>query len=241
MIHYHGTPVTPMSVAMAVLPGRHAMVSFATTSHLPMIAEVCQSFALDNGAFTAWKSGEAFDFDGYNDFVDEWRQHPGFDWALIPDVIDGGEDQNDELLAKWPFGPFVGVPVWHMHESQERLERLIGEYPRVALGSSGQFSQPGTMNWWGRMALAMRTACDEEGRPKVKLHGLRMLNPAVFSHIPLSSADSTNVARNHNLSHKWQLPSESYAVIMAARIEKHASARLWSNSCGVQQNLELVG
>ncbi len=45
------------------------------------------------------------------------------------------------------------------------------------------------------MAQAMAQACDL-GRPRVKLHGLRMLDVEVFSRLPLASADSTNVARN---------------------------------------------
>jgi len=43
--------------------------------------------------------------------VEEWRRHPGFDWAIIPDVIDGDEAANDALVTAWPFGMVVGVPV----------------------------------------------------------------------------------------------------------------------------------
>jgi len=42
----------------------------------------------------------------------------------------------------------------------------------------------------------MEVCCDADGMPKTKLHGLRMLDPVIFSHMPLSSADSCNVARN---------------------------------------------
>jgi hypothetical protein len=39
--------------------------------------------------------------------------------------------------------------------------------------------------------------------PTVKLHGLRMLAPAIIEHIPLSSADSAMVAWNVNRDRKW--------------------------------------
>ena len=54
-----------------------------------------------------------------------------------PDVIDGDEASNDELLLAWP-KELRGVPVWHLHESLERLQRLASEWPTVAFGSSGQ-------------------------------------------------------------------------------------------------------
>lgn len=248
MIHYHGSPITPRSVAIQVLAGRHAMVSYANPEQVALAAEVCQSFALDNGAFSIWKSGHGeVNVELYADWVRRWERHPGFDWCLIPDRIDGDEADNDRLLAEWPLPPHVSVPVWHLHEGTARLERLCRSFPRVALGSSGRYASVGTAEWWGRMAEAMDAICDAEGRPCCKLHGLRMLNPTVFSHLPLASADSTNVARNIGIDAAWRgtyLPPDkaSRALILAGRIESHASATRWNRKArGVQENLELLG
>ena len=121
MIHYHGTPcgATREDVAR-FLSGRHAFISFARPEDIGTAAEVCQSFAIDNGAFTAWKQNRAIDWNEYYDFCERWHQHPSFDWAVIPDVIDGNELDNDNLLEEWP-GHIDGVPVWHLHESLERF------------------------------------------------------------------------------------------------------------------------
>lgn len=178
MIHYHGTPLTPTDAASRFFRSRHAMVSFAyaqsAQSQLPLLAEVCQSFALDNGAFTAWKSdAPVTDWASFYRWVQEWMRHPGFDWALIPDVIEGDEAANDALVAEWPFCVTTGVPVWHLHESLDRLRRLCDDWIRVALGSSGEFATIGTRRWWGRMAEAMDAICDSDGFPATKLHGLR--------------------------------------------------------------------
>jgi hypothetical protein len=70
--------------------------------------------------------------------VARWKNHPGFD-CNHSDVIDGGEDENEALLDEWPHGEFYGVPVWHMNESDERFIRLCNEYPRVAIGSCGDY------------------------------------------------------------------------------------------------------
>lgn len=251
MIHYHGSPITPTSAAMSVLAKRHGVVSFANPQQAALIPEICQSFIADNGAFTFWQRGEGgVDVKAFADFVREWIQHPGFDWCLIPDAIDGTMEQNRRLRAEWlqmGFAPFSSVPVWHLHEPIDELLYLCHAYPRVALGSSGEYSDPGAANWWQRMGEAMDAICDGNGRPPCKLHGLRMLDPTIFSQLPLASADSANIARNIGMDSKWQrgsypaLSPEVRALVLADRIESHASAARWTRTYGHQHNFDLVG
>lgn len=154
MIHYHGTPVGgKREDAAKFLAGRHALVPFPRKDDLGIVADVCKSFVFDNGAFTVWKKGGQVDVEGYTRWVEDWHRHPGFTWALIPDVIDGDEEANDDLVRQWP-EELRGVPVWHLHESLERLQRLARCWRTVALGSSGQWSSPGTGAWWKRMGIA---------------------------------------------------------------------------------------
>lgn len=232
MIHYHGTPITPEVDAARILAARHAMVSFAAPQQIEVVADVCQSFALDNGAFSAWRAGSPIaDWTPYYRFVDAWKDHPAFDFALIPDVIDGTERQNDDLVTMWPCGTRYGCAIWHLHESLQKLERLCNYWPRVAFGSSGDYAQIGTPRWWDRMAEGMDAAA-RFGRPLTKLHGLRMLDPEVFSRFPFSSADSTNVARNIGIDSAWRgtyLPANKAArgLVLAERIESTQSAPSW--------------
>lgn len=241
-----------IKTAVRSLQGRHAMVSFARPDQLEIVAEVCQSFCFDNGAFTAWKSGKSYDMEAYAEWVERWIRHPSFDFYVIPDKIDGTPEENMGMIAKWRelIGHNMlvhGAPVWHMHEPLEVLSRFCQAYQRVCIGSSGQYAVVGDNKWWCRMSEAMSVACDDQGRPKAKLHGLRMLDPTVFSHLPLSSADSTNVARNIGIDGRWKgayVPQskETRAAIMMERIEAHCSAVKWNNeSAGVQQNMELFG
>jgi hypothetical protein len=231
VIHYHGTPVGGRRQdAAQFLMGRHALVPFSYPEDIAVVAEVCQSFVLDNGAFTAWTQGRSVDFDAYIQWVRVWHRHPGFDWALIPDVIDGDESQNDALLGQWPID-VDGVPVWHLHESLDRLTRLSKTYRTVALGSSGQWRTPGTGSWWVRINAAMNAVC-EDGRPRCKLHGLRMLDPDIFSRLPLASADSTNASVNSGSLGRFgsYLPptAAQRAAVIAARIESVNSAPCFS-------------
>ena len=211
--------------------------------------DVAQSFAVDNGAFSAWRSGAPVtDWNQFYDWVAELHRYPAFDFAVIPDVIDGDEAANDALLAEWPWrerAPWVGAPVWHLHESLERLQRLALAWPRVCLGSSGEFAQIGTTRWWTRMAEAMDVVCDRDGRPVCKLHGLRMLDPEVFSRFPFASADSTNIAQNVGIDSAWRgtytpASKESRAQVMRERIESRQSLTFWERrDAPIQQGFAL--
>jgi hypothetical protein len=148
--------------------------------------------------------------------------------VLIPDVIDGNEAENDALIEEYR-DDRDGVPIWHLHESMERLRRLVAEHRRVAFGSSGSYAQIGTDSWWHRMGIAMAHCCDSKGRPFTKLHGLRMLDPRVFRKFPFASADSTNAARNIGLDSRWEGPyappsKSGRGIVLAERIEAYQSA-----------------
>jgi hypothetical protein len=229
MIHYHGGPITPDPCAIKVWTARHAFISFAATQQMNLAAEISQSFALDNGAFTLWKRGSGVHWPDYYAWVNIWRNHPGFDFAVVPDVIEGSEDENDQLAAKWPFPRHQGAVVWHINESIDRLRRLAREWPRVCIGSSGEWDVSTPRRFLGRATQAIGAICDGDDRPVCKLHGLRMLNPAIFSKLPLASADSTNVARNIGMDIAWKgtyqpKSKETRAVILTERIESFNSA-----------------
>jgi hypothetical protein len=235
----HGTPIGgSRQDAVRFLRGRDALVPFPRQDDMGAVAEVCRSFVFDNGAFSVWKRGEALDVEGYTRWTEDWHRHPGFEWALIPDVIEGAEADNDALLRDWP-AHLPGVPVWHMHEDVGRLERLCHAYRTVALGSSGQWSSPGTPRWWGRMSEAMNAVCPD-GRPIARLHGLRMLDPAIFTKLPLASADSTNAAVNSGSLDRFgmYLPptAAQRAAVIAERIEAHNSAPAWE-AAPIQQEV----
>jgi hypothetical protein len=225
VIHYHGLPITPDTAAEVAVRAGHAFVSFAHPGQLGLAVAGCQSFGIDNGAFSAWRRGEpVMDWSDYYTFAEAAKRQPACDFAVIPDVIDGTEADNDALLSEWPLPQWFGAPVWHLHESFGRLERLAYEWPRVCLGSSGEFAQIGTEQWWRRMHNAMRTICDDAGSPPCRLHGLRMLDPRIFSRFPFASADSTNIGRNVGLDTKWGGPyapptKEAMVQVMRARVE----------------------
>jgi len=193
VIHYHGTPITPIS-ALLELHGRHFCVSHAAPTDVARCHQIGQSVMLDNGAFSAWKTGKAVDWSGYYAWTDRWLDCPTT-WAVIPDVITGSGEDQDALITQWPHG-HRGAPVWHMHEPIDRLVQLTLEWPKVCVGSSAQYAVVLSSGWVRRMDAAWNA---------IELHHQRtppmhMLRGMALSgrEWPFASVDSTDIARNHH-------------------------------------------
>lgn len=218
MIHYHGTPITPRA-ALAPMAGRHFCVSYAAPTDIAWCIQYGASVMLDNGAFSAWTRGIAVDWASFYVWAIPYLRHPH--WAVIPDVIDGDEDANDELLAACPLPTALSAPVWHMHESLERLARLCATYPRVCIGSSGKYTSPGSTAWRHRIDDAWQVIPSTTW-----VHMLRAMKEASEGVWPFASADSTNIARNHagSMNRPAQEP-ELMALRIDARNPRHIGKR----------------
>jgi hypothetical protein len=171
VIHYHGTPITPRA-ALAPMAGRHFCVSYAHPGDLSWCMAHGASVMLDNGAFSAWTRGLATDWPAFYAWAEPHLRHPH--WAVIPDVIDGDEEANDALVASCPLPREWAAPVWHMHESMDRLRRLADLYPRICFGSSGQYAKPGTDAWRARIGAAWAAL----GERRTWVHMLRAMKEA---------------------------------------------------------------
>ena len=223
-MHYHGGPITPRA-ELYKLAGRSFCVSYATGRDVDVCHDIGQSVMLDNGAYSFWRSKQPTDWSGYYQWCDRWLEH-WTTWAVIPDVIDGSQNENDKLIDDWPFGT-RGAPVWHMHEGIGRLLRLADEWPLVCVGSSGPYALRNP-RWWRRMAEAMTALCGD-GPPPCALHMLRGLALA-GGPFPFASADSTAVARNHRGGHEGHRdggprPKRNVAQMAAALDSRQCPAR----------------
>jgi hypothetical protein len=187
-IHYHGTPITPNSV-MLELAGAHFCVSHAAPQQIELCHRIGQSVMLDNGAFSVWKRGHEPDWNAYYEWCDQWLDYPTT-WAVIPDVIEGDEEDNARLCRAWPFRDRG------MHESFNRLRGLLDTFPRVCIGSSAEYADVMSKPWQRRMDEAWR----EIGKAFKRTPNIHMLRgmQLVRERWPFASVDSTDIARNHN-------------------------------------------
>ena len=190
MLHYHGTPITPREV-LYQLAGRNFCVSFAHPADVDVCLSIGQSVMFDNGAFSHWRRGLEPDWTGYKKWLQDRLRPPH--WAVIPDVIGGTENENRKLVDSWPYAPANSAPVWHMHESIGWLMQLCRDWPRVCIGSSGDYAVVGTERWAARLNEAFNYI-----PPKTWVHMLRAMDEAIHGPWPFASADSTNAAQNHS-------------------------------------------
>ncbi len=191
-IHYHGTPISPVEVFWT-MAGKHFCVSFAAPQDVRRAHQVGQSVMLDNGAFSLHTKGKPTDWPAYYDWCDQWVS--ATTWAVIPDVIDAGSQEQDGLIREWPHGQY-GAPVWHSSEPLDRLLRLCDEWPRVCIGSTDDHWQVLSDPWRRRMDEAFNALALRHRRMPWP-HMLRGMQLAT-EHYPFASLDSTDVGRNHN-------------------------------------------
>lgn len=182
---------------------------------------------LDNGAFSFWRGARVPDWPSFYDWAEPWLDCPTT-WAVIPDVIDGSEEENDALIVSWWQRRLPkGAPVWHLHESFDRLRRLAHGYERVCFGSSGAYREVGTDAWHRRVTEAFDVVADEDGR----VGWFHMLRGMSLSgrHYPFASVDSSDVAQNHNRP-------QNTALTMAARWDSLQTPSRW-HRFGVQERI----
>jgi len=203
-IKYHGTPITPRDVLLS-LAGCSFCVSYfnRTKSNVDLIDGIASSLMLDNGAFSAWQAGTDLTDDywrSYYDWCDPLLDRPTT-WAVIPDAIMAGSQEQDRLVAQWPHGE-RGAPVFHLTSDfmppVSRLLTLLDVWPRVCIGWAhppkqhpigGHVFERTMDQVWNEIAKRHRRT------PNVHMfRGMQLTQ----SHWPFASVDSTDIARNHN-------------------------------------------
>lgn len=219
-----------------------ALVSYARPDQIKKIAAIKCKLVLDNGAFSTWRNGGNDNYqqwwrrhwEGYYDFVGEWFSR--IEWFIIPDVIEGTEQENDALIEHVPEWLMQkAVPVWHSDESIDRFVRMCERFDRVAIGCCGPHRSIRSAAWKRRMTEAF-SAIYVERDLNVKIHGLRMLDGRALSQFPFDSADSTNVAINvpktkarlPNITdklHRTAIMRHTIEMVIPPTIEEWKSAR----------------
>jgi len=124
---------------------------------------------LDCGAFTAWKSGKAFDYNKYAEYCNEY----GYKFAdvVAPDVIGGTEEENIESLKAFEFQYRFdnAMPVFHEGENLSQIQKFIDlGYKKIALGSIASRGKKEIHLWLDSVFKAFPPSED------LKYHGLAM-------------------------------------------------------------------
>ena len=100
MIHYHGTPMSPRA-ELWLMAGKNFCVSFGEYRDADICQQIGQSVMWDNGSFSLYTKDRKVDWTKFYSWVEPRIGHPH--WAVVPDVIDGDEEANLDLVRQWPW------------------------------------------------------------------------------------------------------------------------------------------
>lgn len=201
MLKVYVTPITPNFVFEKFFKNKAVLISYLTPQNYVKAVEINCKIYFDNGAFTFYMNEEKRKKHNFNNDYENFYnflENKIFEHFFIPDIINGTEKANNILIQQVPsYLKSKAIPVFHLHESLERLEFIISNWSYIALGSSQEYWKIGNLSWFIRMNEIMKILCDKDGKPKVKIHMLRCLNKDIFTKFPFFSGDSSNFARNH--------------------------------------------
>ena len=198
---YHGTPITPNAVIQA-LGHRDYCVSYYRPDQAEWVNANARSWFADNGIFSAWQKGVEFSdayWQTYYDFCRRWCLDGRCSWAVIPDPIGTGTQELDYFIREWPADlRDHGVPVYHLDEPIHRAVALLERFGRLCVGATGEYRVILSPAFCERMDELFNAIHAAFGTipPIHFFRGLQLLKPEWDW--PITSADSTDIARNHN-------------------------------------------
>jgi len=141
---------------------------------------------LDSGAFSAWSQKKKINIEEYADFI--LKNKSEFDvYANLDSIGDPLQTQtNQEYLESRGLNP---LPVYHYNEPLPILHNLIAKYEYIALGGMVPISTKDLEEW---LKEVFKYICNEEGHPKIKVHGFGMTTLSLIERYPWYSIDSTS-------------------------------------------------
>ncbi len=141
---------------------------------------------LDSGAFSAFTKGVEVDLPRYCDYI-----HANAGMIEVASVLDGIGDpdetfKNQYLMEQLGTRP---LPCFHYGEPMEFLEYYVENYEYITLGGMVPISTPQLKLWLDRLWEEYLT--DDQGMPKVKVHGFGLTSLTLMMIYPWYSVDSS--------------------------------------------------
>jgi hypothetical protein len=151
-----------------------------------------QRVFVDSGAFSAFTQGAKIDLYRYAKFVQ--RNVDLIETVAALDIIGEGCEAESYANLKKLEALLPGtsiVPTHHVRDHDQWLQRYLAEgYQHIALGGMVPESVPTLRLWldrvWGRYLT------NEDGTPKLKVHGFGLTNNELMFKYPWASVDSTS-------------------------------------------------
>ncbi len=142
---------------------------------------------LDSGAFSAFTLGKEIDLKAYCEYMKR-----NADIIDVASVLDGIGDplktyQNQCLME---FAGERPLPCFHYGEDERYLEHYIQNYEYITLGGMVPNTTEQNKLWLDR--IWSKYLCNEQGKPKCKVHGFGMTSVPLMLRYPWYSVDSSS-------------------------------------------------
>lgn len=139
---------------------------------------------LDSGAFSAMTQGVSINLEDYIQFIKE-NEHVIDVYANLDVIGDAAATwKNQRIMEKTGLHP---LPCFHYGDDIKWLEKYL-QYDYLALG--GMVKTPNLIPWLDN--LWQKYLTDENGMPKIKVHGFGLTSLKLMLRYPWYSVDSTS-------------------------------------------------
>ena len=142
---------------------------------------------LDSGAFSAHTQGIKVDIWQYCDYIH--RNSDLFEVVSVLDAI-GDPDQTYRNQITMESAGLRPLPCFHYGEPEEVLEYYASTYEYITIGGMVPISSPQLKIWldriWGRYLT------NDDGTPKIKVHGFGLTSVPLMARYPWYSVDSSS-------------------------------------------------
>lgn len=151
---------------------------------------------LDSGAFSSFTKGVKVNLNKYCDFIKRNEDVIRKDGdILLASVLDGIGDpqltyENQVRMEQQGVRP---LPCFHYGEDERYLEYYIDNYEYITIGGMVPISSKPLKLWLDRIWEKYLT--DEDGYPRLKVHGFGLTDSILMSRYPWYSVDSSSWAQ----------------------------------------------
>lgn len=176
------------------------------------------SLFIDSGAYSAHTIGEEIDLTEYIQFIKDNLDI--VDVYSNLDVIGDAKAtlKNQEFMESQGLQP---IPAFHVHEDFNYLRKYIEKYDYVALGGMAQLRNGNLLAEW--LDKCWDIICDEDGIPKVKIHGFAITRLDLILRYPWYSVDSSS----------WVVHSRTGSIYVPKKKDGAYNYLIMPNSYGV--------
>lgn len=184
---------------------------------------------LDSGAFSAFTQGITIDIQEYITFIKEHQNNLEV-YANLDVIGDpAGTWKNQKIMEKAGLNP---LPCFHYGEDPKWLLRYLADgHKYIALGGMVPISSKDLVTWLD--PIFSKYICDEDGFPKVKIHGFGLTSLRLMLRYPWFSVDSTSWVVTGRMgsvyvpkfrSGEWIYGQDSWKIVVSSKSPSNKEA-----------------